>query len=129
MNPLTVPYDENGNQAIYPWPEDGNFGNPLEPLLYSNQDETHQFLTNNFISVDVPFVPGLSNRVNVGLRMRLSDYANYMGRDTRFGFESGGEAETSRSRTDYMAVENVLSYNRDLDRKSTRLNSSHVKTS
>src|SRR5690606_8161909 len=113
MNPLTVPYDENGNQAIYPWPEDGNFGNPLEPLLYSNQDETHQFLTNNFISVDVPFVPGLSNRVNVGLRMRLSDYANYMGRDTRFGFESGGEAETSRSRTDYMAVENVLSYNRD----------------
>src|SRR5690606_14092025 len=85
LNPLPVPSGEDGKPAISAGPEAGPFGNPLEPLLYSNQDETHQFLTNNFISVDVPCVPGRSNRVNVGLRMRLGDYANYMGRDTRFG--------------------------------------------
>lgn len=114
MNPLTKPFDENGQQITYPWPEDTYFGNPLERVLYTNIDESYQLFSNNYIHIDFPFVPGLSNRINAGVRTRLSDYALYMGRDTQVGVESGGSSETSRNRTNNTVFENVLSYNRDI---------------
>ena len=59
-NPLINVFDDNGNLAIYPWPEFTDIGNPLEPINYQNTDESRQILSNNYLLIDFPFLKGLS---------------------------------------------------------------------
>ncbi|GEO03733.1 SusC/RagA family TonB-linked outer membrane protein [Adhaeribacter aerolatus] len=113
MNPLTRPFDENGNQKIYPWPEDIYFENPLENLLFEDKDKSYQVVTNNYAIVEVPFVPGLSYRANSGIRMRAEDNAYYAGRNTGTGFEVGGQSSTNRAESKNIIFENIFSYTRD----------------
>jgi len=112
-NPLGQAYDEYGNLTIWPWPEHIIVGNPLGNILYDNTDKSHQVLTNNFLLLDVPFIKGLSYRLNTGIRLRSSNSATYKGRDTQSGFEDQGEASISNSNSNNTVIENILSYNRD----------------
>lgn len=114
MNPLSVPFDENGNQIIYPWPEDIYFENPLENLLIDDKDKSYQVATNNYAIIDFPFVKGLNYRLNYGIRKRSRDAGSYAGRNTGSGFEVRGLANTSRSLNNNSVVENILSYNKEL---------------
>jgi TonB-linked SusC/RagA family outer membrane protein len=113
MNPLSVPFDENGNQIIYPWPEDIYFENPLESLLINDKDKSYQLATNNFALINLPFVDGLTYRLNFGLRKSAGDEASYAGRNTGSGFEVRGHANTSRRLANNTVVENILSYSRE----------------
>lgn len=112
-NPLGKAYDDYGNLTIWPWPEHIIVGNPLGPTLYDNTDKSHQVLTNNYIVVDVPFVKGLSYRLNTGIRLRSSNSSTYRGRDTQSGFEDQGEASINNSNSDNTVIENIFSYNRE----------------
>lgn len=111
-NPLTTPFDENGNITIYPWPEDQTVQNPLSPTLYNNTDKSYQILTNNFILIDFPFVKGLSYRLNTGIRTRFTDSNTYRGRNTAEGLGLGGSANTERSLYNNTVIENIFSYNK-----------------
>src|SRR5690606_16054257 len=115
-NPLTTPFDENGDQSINPWPEYVNYRNPLEGLLADNIDESYQVITNNYIIVDFPFAKGLQYRINTGVRFGLSNDATYYGRNTQTGFRDGGNASTSRGISRDIVVENILNYTRDFDK-------------
>lgn len=112
-NPLTTPYDENGNLTIYPWPEDLTVNNPLSPILYNNTDKTNQIVTNNFAVIDFPFVEGLSYRINTGIRKRFTNSSTYRGRNTASGLNSLGSANTERGQYDNTVIENILSYTRE----------------
>lgn len=114
MNPLTQAYDEEGKIKIYPW--DGNFffANPLQGLLYDNINESFQIINNNFAIVDVPFVSGLTYRINTGFRFRFADTGTYRGRNTKAGLDVRGSADTNRSRNNNNVVENILTYNKDI---------------
>ena len=116
MNPLTIPYDENGNLTIHPWPEDVYFPNPLQRTLATNNDESYQVLTNNYASIDFPFIPGLQYRIETGLKVGFHDTNTYYGRDTESGFSSNGSASTGRYRNNTAVIENIMSYNRDIDK-------------
>ncbi len=110
--PLATPFDEDGSVAMYPWPEDEG-SNPLEPLLYDNTSHSYQVITNNFAVIDFPFIPGLSNRINTGVRYRFRDDSEYRDRTSRSGYHSNGSSDTrNRKYTNYV-VENILSYNRE----------------
>ncbi|HEU4632278.1 MAG TPA: SusC/RagA family TonB-linked outer membrane protein [Gemmatimonadaceae bacterium] len=115
MNPLTDAYQADGSLTIYPWEEDTFFANPLQGLLVTDDDITRRVFSSNFAELQLPFLPGLSARVNAGL-----DYANgrlgrYYGRDTRTGFAAGGRATTRDvSRSDW-TLENLLRYTRSFD--------------
>ncbi len=113
MNPLSRPYDENGNLTIYPWPEDVYFANPLEPTLWDDMNKSYQALTNNYAIIDFPFIKGLSYRLNSGIRVRLRDEATYKGRDGKDGYEKLGESSTDRTLWNNKVLENILSYNRE----------------
>lgn len=117
-NPLTTPYDSNGLLTIYPWPEFTDIGNPLEPIKYDNLDKSYQLLTNNYLIVDVPFVKGLSYRLNTGIRKSTADYSNYAGSNTKSGLELGGVASTSRTLEDNTVIENIVSYNKQIGKSS-----------
>lgn len=118
FNPLTTPYDENGKQNVYPWPDDPFYTNPLQGILAKNIDESYQVSSNNYIDINIPFVKGLQYRVNTGIRFRFDDDAFYYGRDTNRGITSNGEASTSRLKSRNIIVENIINYKRDFAKHS-----------
>ncbi|WP_177180953.1 SusC/RagA family TonB-linked outer membrane protein [Parapedobacter koreensis] len=113
-NPLTSAYDENGDLTIYPWPEFIDIANPLAPLNYEYFDKSFQVVANNFLQVDIPFVQGLSYRLNNGLRKRVDDSGVYRGRNTSEGLANRGSANTSRGIGDNILLENILTYQKDI---------------
>lgn len=115
-NPLTKAYEADGSMAIYIWDDDRYFGNPLQMTLYDNINQSYQVITNNYAVVKVPFIEGLSYRINTGVRARFTDEATYRGRNTKIGLEASGSAETNRSRYNNTVIENILSYNRTFDK-------------
>jgi TonB-linked SusC/RagA family outer membrane protein len=118
MNPLTTAYDENGKLTIYPWPEETYHRNPLMATLATNLNKSYQVVSNNYAIVDVPFIKGLSYRINAGARVRLSDTGTYYGRDTQLGLTRLGDAATSRQIANNTVIENIVSYNRDFGKHS-----------
>ena len=113
MNPLTRAYDEDGNIAMRPWPEDTGFDNPLENLLYQNVDKSTSIITNNFLDVKLPFLEGLSYRLNTGYTLRNVKQQDYRGRNSLFGSEVNGFASERLDEQRNWLIENVLSYKRD----------------
>ena len=111
-HPLAKPYDDNGNYLIYPIPENIVIINPLTDLIYDNLDRSYQILTNNYLNLDVPFIKGLSYRLNTGVRARISDSGNYGGTNTYDGYRYLGTSSTSNSISNNMVIENILTYNR-----------------
>ena len=118
MNPLTRPYDEDGNLTIYPWPEDIYFPNPLQETLWDNKDKSYQALTNNYLILDFPFIKGLSYRLNTGFRIMFQDEATYQAMNSAAGFENHGSANTDRTLGTNAVVENILSYNKEFGKHS-----------
>ncbi|WP_236980568.1 SusC/RagA family TonB-linked outer membrane protein [Membranihabitans maritimus] len=111
MNPNSKPYDDEGNLTIYPWPEDVFFGNPLAPTLYDDINKSDQVLSNNYVLIKLPFLKGLSYRLNGGVRNRTYEQSTYRGRNTASGLESRGNADLSRGSFFSSVYENILSYN------------------
>ena len=94
LNPLTSVRDENGDLTIFPWPEDTFYGNALEGNNVVDEDNEYKVFTNNYVQLDVPFISGLSYRLNTGVEFSGRFRGRYFGRDTRVGFETQGTAET-----------------------------------
>ena len=113
-NPLGKPYDDNGNYLIYPIPENITITNPLTNLAYDDLDKSYQILTNNYLNVDVPFIKGLTYRLNTGVRTRFTDAARYGGINTYSGYRTQGESRSSNSVSSNVVLENILNYNRTL---------------
>lgn len=113
LSPLTIPFDEDGNQMIYPWPEDPFFGNPLEPLLVADDNVSRRVLSSNFVEVEFPFIEGLSYRLNGGVDFAAGDLGRYYGRDTQTGVGVRGVAVVENSTRREVTVENIVNYSRD----------------
>lgn len=111
-NPLTSAYDEQGNLTINPWPEDEFFENPLGPTLAKNKDISYKIFTANFIEYKIPFIKGLSFRLNTGVEYNSRNESRYWGLDTARGFRSNGEARVENWVSTNFLVENILNYNR-----------------
>jgi TonB-linked SusC/RagA family outer membrane protein len=112
FNPLTTAFNEDGTQKIYPNPLDTFFGNPLAPTLANNDDETYKIISNNFMQVDLPFIKGLTYRLNTGVEYTNRTQKTYYGRNVKRGFEAQGEYNSVGSIDKNLLVENILNYNR-----------------
>ncbi|MEQ6119944.1 TonB-dependent receptor [Reichenbachiella sp. MALMAid0571] len=112
MNPLTKPFNEDGTISKLPWPDDTGFSNPMENILYDNSDKTNSLITNNYMLIQLPFVPGLSYKFNSGYTIRGTKAQTYRGRETRDGGEVGGYAiQQATDRKDWL-IENIVNYNK-----------------
>ncbi|HLN55052.1 MAG TPA: TonB-dependent receptor [Bacteroidales bacterium] len=111
-NPLGKPYDDNGNYLIYPIAENITIINPLTDLAYDDLDKSYQILTNNYLNVDVPFIKGLTYRLNTGVRTRFTDAASYGGTNTYDGYRYKGTSRSSNSVNSNVVLENILNYNK-----------------
>ena len=110
MNPLGVPFNEDGSQTLETW-DDGVFvENPLAGLLYDNKDITRRFTSNNSILIEVPFIKGLSYKLNTGYDYRSRLAQTYRGRDTRAGLRVGGSLDLANEYDEDWLIENIISY-------------------
>jgi TonB-linked SusC/RagA family outer membrane protein len=110
MNPLSLPYDENGDLILRPWPEDTYFVNPLGPTLYQDEDKSYDLFSNNYVVVSFPWIKGLQYKLNSGIEYSASTHSQYMGRNTPEGFNRGGYASVRNGRRTNVVLENILSY-------------------
>lgn len=115
-NPLIIPFDDDGELTLFPWPEFTDIGNPLEPINYENTDKSNQILTNNYVIVDFPFLKGLSYRLNTGVTERFTDVSTYRGRNTKAGLEAGGSGNTERTQFSTYVVENIIDFANTFDK-------------
>ncbi|GAA3604719.1 TonB-dependent receptor [Flavivirga amylovorans] len=111
VNPLTTAFDEDGNLTLDPWPEDIQSQNPLHNLLYKDNYDTYKVFTNNYLDVTLPFIKGLSYRINTGVEFTSINRQQYQGRDTKNGFRDQGRAELEDNISTNVLVENLLNYN------------------
>ncbi|MEO7444455.1 MAG: TonB-dependent receptor [Ferruginibacter sp.] len=116
FNPLTTPYDSAGKLTVYPWPEDTYFENPLAPTLAKSRDNTYKLFTTNYLQVKLPFVPGLSYRLNTGIEYQNRDVKTYFGRNTRRGLLAGGSLTQSDNISKNYTIENILNYDRSFNK-------------
>ncbi|HEU4632283.1 MAG TPA: TonB-dependent receptor [Gemmatimonadaceae bacterium] len=116
MNPLTRPYNDDGTLTIYPWPEDIFWNNPLQGLDAVDRDINDRVFTSNYLEVDLPFVEGLSYRLNGGLDNARGESRRYYGRTTQIGSEVQGRAILDDDRRFDWTVENILRYTHDFGR-------------
>ncbi|MBP2830677.1 TonB-dependent receptor [Aquimarina sp. U1-2] len=130
LNPLTNPYEEDGvTPTVFPWPEDEFFGNPLERTLFENEDEEYSIFSNVYMNIDIPFIPGLSYKLNTGSEYSNRDRNTYRGRNTRTGLLAEGSSTNRQDRTRNFLLENILSYKKNFGAHSidvTALYSSQI---
>jgi TonB-linked SusC/RagA family outer membrane protein len=121
FNPLTTPFDSLGNPTIYPWPEDRFFANPLAPTLAKSRDNTYKALTTNYLQVKIPFVKGLSYRLNTGMDYQGRTINTYYGRNTRTGSQNNGSLSQTNSIVRNVTLENIMYYNRSFNKHNIDL--------
>jgi len=109
-NPLTTAYNEDGTLNIFPWPEDVQTRNPLESLLFKDNHDTYKVFTNNYIDVNLPFIEGLSYRMNTGFELTSLNRQQYRGRDTQEGLRVQGSLDLEDNLLTYILLENILNY-------------------
>jgi TonB-linked SusC/RagA family outer membrane protein len=120
MNPLTRVRQDDGSLTIYPWPENVFYGNPLEPLNYSNESTTTSINTNNYLEIKLP-IEGLKYRINTGYNTREGKFDVYRDINTKTGLENGGRATSQTSSTVDWIVENILSYQKSFGKHNVFL--------
>ena len=119
--PLATPYNPDGTPTIYAWPEYNLAGNPLAGLLARDVNRSYQTFSTNSLRVDVPFVKGLSYKLNTGVEFESNTQETYYGRDTRLGLEGRGVATNSTSLSRNFTLENILTYSRAFGKHNLNL--------
>ena len=112
MNPLGVPYNDDGSIRLLTWEDNNYANNPLSALNEINSNVGQNFTTNNYFDVTFP-IKGLTYRLNTGYTSgnRLSQ--NYQGLDTVNGSKNGGILSINNRYSKDWLIENILSYTRD----------------
>ena len=112
MNPLSEAYDANGNLKLSSW-EDSSASyarNPLSAINEKNSNITQKLITNNVFDVTIPFIKGLTYKLNTGYTTEFHKVDNYQGRDTYEGLSANGVLANSTDNSTDWIIENILSY-------------------
>jgi TonB-linked SusC/RagA family outer membrane protein len=112
-SPLAVPFNADGSVNITPIADDPRKINPIETLLYDDLKKRYGVSSNNYLNVDLPFVKGLSYRLNTGIQYQAAESNWYRGLNTGKSGSLKGEGQTSNSNNYSYTIENILSYQRD----------------
>lgn len=110
LSPLYNAYNEDGSIDLYPIKEDTRRKNPLEPLLFDTMDKSTVVITNHYLDVDIPWVPGLHYKLNTGYTWDNARNRSYKGMNTTEGIVENGILNTVDANGYSWIVENIVSY-------------------
>ena len=120
MNPLGVPYNEDGSIRLLTWEDNNYANNPLSALNEISSNVGQSFTTNNYIDVNFP-VKGLTYRLNTGYTFGTRLSQNYQGLDTVDGSKNSGVLSISNRYSKDWLIENILSFPRDFGKHTVFL--------
>jgi TonB-dependent starch-binding outer membrane protein SusC len=107
-SPLLVPYDANGN--VIPNPTNTVAPNPFNTFYVDNQDRNQYLFANLYTDISIPFIKGLSYRLNYGNNSRNSQLYT----SSQFeGNLSGRVTKTDQTYYDY-TLDNILTYSKSI---------------
>ena len=112
-SPYTLAYNDDGSLKIFPDPKNEGlaaYGNILDPLLYDNTDITRSVITNNYVRITLPSVPGLSYQINTGITYRNRLDETYRPSTSAAGYADKGIANVNQRNYEDWIVDNILSY-------------------
>ena len=112
LAPLIEPYAEDGTIALFPWPEEPVFRNPLSNLNVQDEHYKRNLFSNNYLEVNFPFAPGLSYKLNTGLTLTDLQIGRFWGDNTVIGFENNGQAYSQNQMIQDRLIENILVYDK-----------------
>ncbi|WP_171596568.1 SusC/RagA family TonB-linked outer membrane protein [Marinifilum caeruleilacunae] len=118
MSPTYNAYNADGTIDLTPTDEDSSVMNPLEPLLYENEDKETRIITNHFLDIDIPKVQGLHYKLNAGYQTKYREDKTYKGNNTVSGSIYNGYLEINDKTSKSWTIDNILSYNRDFGKHS-----------
>lgn len=113
-SPLAVPFNPDGSVNITPIADDPRKINPIENLLYDDLKRKYSVSSNNYLNVTLPFVKGLSYRLNTGVQYESSEKNWYQGTNTGKSGVLKGESETNTGTKYSYTIENIFSYKKDI---------------
>ncbi|UZR96273.1 SusC/RagA family TonB-linked outer membrane protein [Chondrinema litorale] len=113
MSPYSVPYDENGEYIIYPMEPEQLFKNPLLGLTTERVDRKKNLTGSGYAEFTPGFIDGLKYRLNGSYIYNINRYATYTGRAAN---DQSGTAYVSNSETANWVIENILTYNKDIEK-------------
>ncbi len=110
----TVPYgtlyDEEGIPLQYPVDGEGAAENPLYvPYLSSNQSIAENLFANFYVTLNAPFIKGLSYRLNFSPNLRWTNQSDFRRRDQRLESNLTSASKLNVKSYDWM-LENILNY-------------------
>ncbi|WP_372774256.1 SusC/RagA family TonB-linked outer membrane protein [Mangrovibacterium sp.] len=118
MNPLGVPYNDDGTIKMETWDDGVYAGNPLNSLLYENSNITRRFTSNNSVLFELPFVKGLSYNLNTGYDYRSSLSQTYRGTNTLVGTKVNGSLDSNNGYDEDWIIENIVTYKNEFGKHS-----------
>ena len=113
--PLGKAYNEDGSIRLSAT-EDSSEAfciNPLGSLNNKTKDIRAKVITNNVLEIKLPFIKGLSYKLNTGFTYQNSSYKNYQGLDTYAGASTNGILNTDDWHSEEWIIENIVSYQRE----------------
>jgi len=113
FNPLTTPFNADGSLTVSAYPYDSLYGNPLSPTLASNNDMTYKMFTGNSVTVNVPYIKGLTYKFNTGVELSNSVAKTFYGVNTYYGLNNGGAAIDYSMIHRNFTIENIINYNKE----------------
>lgn len=112
-SPLARAYNDDGSINIEIYKNDTKYRNPLEWTLYDFTNHTQQLVSNNYLQADIPFVKGLSYRLNTGITYQWNDGSDYMPSYTRGGADPGNTISyISNYQKQAWTLEHIVNYQR-----------------
>lgn len=106
LSPLNKPYDENGK--IIDFPMDVSITNPLLPLEIDDVDKRLNLYGKFFGIIDIPFVEGLSYRLNYSTNYRTRRNFGFNPTANNFAGSAYKDHEMTRDQT----IDNLITYKR-----------------
>jgi len=107
-SPLNTPYDAAGNIILTP---NASINNPFLATLGNNYDRRNNLSGNFYGILNLPFIPGLSYRINYGNNYFWNQ--NYSANQYSANFT--GAASKTNDNTYDSTIDHILSYKRTLD--------------
>jgi TonB-linked SusC/RagA family outer membrane protein len=111
LNPLGVPYDDQGNLLFRPNNDEGQRVNPLYDITGSLDE---RYRTRVFASIygEYKFSPALSYRLNVGPDAEFANGGNFNGSMTTASQGGSSTAGVNETNIFSVTIENILNYDK-----------------
>ena len=126
LSPYGKLKNDDGSYTLYPMYSDVYYSNVIaDNMLKEVSDQRTRIFNNMFMVVELPFIKGLSYRLNYGLDIRYRERGLYWPKGTVEGESITledvnsspvyGKASTLSSRSNSWTLENILNYKKEIN--------------